>query len=180
MMESLARAAGEVDAVVAVKSRDLSLAYTFYQIAQLYQEAGRHDDALTWAERGLQAFPVNTDRRLRDWLVEEYHRRGRHDEAMALVWQAFTEQPALAAYQALHEHAVRLGQWETWRERTWAVLREQVAKAKAASRGYQPPIVTWTECTRPSSQRMMRPSGSNSPSRVTARTPWVTPCGFST
>lgn len=136
MMESLALAAGDVDAVVAVKSRDLSHAYAFYLIAQLYQEAGRHDDALAWAERGLQAFPANTDWRLRYWLVDEYHRRGRHDDAMALIWQAFTEYPELAAYQALQAHAARLGQWDIWRERAWALLRAQAARTNAEAHRY--------------------------------------------
>lgn len=132
MMETLARASGDVDAVVAVKSRDLSQAYAFYQIAQLYQDAGRHDDALVWAERGAQAFPERTDARLRQFLIEEYHRRERHDEAMAIIWQAFTESPALPAYQQLADHASRIGQWPQWRKRAWTLLRERVASAGTA------------------------------------------------
>jgi len=132
MMESLARASGDVDAVVAVKSRDLSHAYAFYLIAQLYQDAGRHDDALAWAERGVQAFPERTDTRLRQFLIEEYHRRERHDEAMAIVWHAFTESPALPAYQQLADHAARIGQWPQWRERAWTLLRERITSVRTA------------------------------------------------
>lgn len=135
VMESLAHVSGDVDALVAVKSRDLSHAYTFFQIAQLYQNAGRHDDALAWAERGLQAFPERTDSHLREWLVEEYHRRGRRDDAMALVWLAFTEQPALPAYKQLHDHASRIGQWPQWRERAWTLLHQRVAREQK-SRSY--------------------------------------------
>jgi len=134
MMESLAIASGDVDALVAIKSRDLSFPYTFLQIAVIYQEAGRHDEALEWAERGLRAFPERTDARLRQWLVEEYHRRSRHGEAMAILWQAFTEKPTLAPYQALSEYASRIGQWEGWRERAWTKLR--AGAAKMASQRY--------------------------------------------
>jgi len=148
MMESLARASGDVDAVVAVKSRDLSHAYAFYQIAQLYQDAGRHDDALAWAERGRQAFPERTDARLRQFLIEEYHRRDRHDEAMAIVWQAFTESPALPAYQQLEDHAARIAQWPQWRERAWALLREQVASANTARSSPWTPNIGHSELVR--------------------------------
>jgi hypothetical protein len=57
IMETLARRTGDVEAVVAVKKRDLSLPYAYLQIAETYRDAGRHDAALEWAERGMKAFP---------------------------------------------------------------------------------------------------------------------------
>ncbi|MHB0936049.1 MAG: SWIM zinc finger family protein [Armatimonadota bacterium] len=123
MKEALEYASGDLETRVAIISRDLSTPYQFLRIAGLYQAAGRHDEALAWAERGLQAFPARTDEQLRQWLVEEYHRRGRHDDAMALIWQAFTDMPVLATYSKLQEHAERIGQWEAWRERAWTALR---------------------------------------------------------
>ncbi len=82
IMEALARANGDVESLVAIKSRDLSSAYSFLKIAEIYREAGQHDRALEWAERGALAFPDKTDSRLREFLAEEYHRRHRHAEAM--------------------------------------------------------------------------------------------------
>jgi hypothetical protein len=84
IMETLARESSDVEKLVAVMSRDLSSAYDYLQIANVYKEAGRNDPALEWAERGIAAFPEHTDSRLRDFLAEEYFTRGRHDEAMAL------------------------------------------------------------------------------------------------
>jgi len=49
-MESLARAAGDVDELVAIKRRDLSVAYHFLEIAQVCLDVGREDEALDWAE----------------------------------------------------------------------------------------------------------------------------------
>ena len=57
IMETLARQSGDVEALVAVKARDLSNAYTFLQIAEIYREARQADKALDWAERGIKAFP---------------------------------------------------------------------------------------------------------------------------
>jgi uncharacterized Zn finger protein len=151
-METLARLEGDVDALVAVKRRDLTHAYAYLEIAEAYREAGRHEDALAWAEQGMAAFPESTaDRRLRAFLAEDYHRRGRHDEAGGLLWQAFSGSPGLAGYQELQGHADRAGQWPAWRERALARLREQVAAARrsqAAARFGQWGVVDHSELVR--------------------------------
>src|SRR5262249_10603037 len=60
IMETLARQTGDVEAVVAVMKRDLSLAYHYLQIAETYKSAREYDLALEWAERGWKAFPAHT------------------------------------------------------------------------------------------------------------------------
>lgn len=130
IMETLARQMGDVEAVAAVKKRDLSSAYAYLQIAETYKNAGKHDLALEWAERGVNAFPERTDSRLREFLAEEYHRRKRHDEAMALIWAEFTESPGLEQYRNLKAHAERVGQWQPWREKALEYLRKHIAGAK--------------------------------------------------
>lgn len=73
-MELLAERSGDVEVMVAVISRDLSLPYSFLRIAEVYAGAGRDDDALEWAERGLEAFPDRPDSRLVTFLADA--RRG--------------------------------------------------------------------------------------------------------
>ena len=141
IMETLARQAGDIEALVRIKSRDLSHAYGYLQIAEIYKGARQHDLALEWAERGVKAFPERTDSRLRDFLAEEYHRRKRHEEAMALIWAQLTDVPGLELYKKLKSHADRVGQWAGWRERALAFIREHVAKAKTAAR---PGIWAWS------------------------------------
>ena len=53
IMESLAQASGDIEQLVAVMSRDLSSAYGYLKIAEVYREARQHDNALLWAEKGL-------------------------------------------------------------------------------------------------------------------------------
>lgn len=130
IMETLARQSGDVEAWVEIKKRNLSHAYAYLQIAEIYKEARQDDQALAWAERGVNAFPHGTDSRLRDFLAEEYHRRGRHDEAMAQIWAEFTDSPILNRYQTLKGHADRIGQWPACREKALTFLREKIAQAK--------------------------------------------------
>lgn len=92
-MEALAEESGDVEALVTIKKRDLSHAYSYLQIAEVYKKAGDYDKALEWAERGVKAFSQRTDSRLRDFLANEYHRRGRHEEAMSLMWAEFPLTP---------------------------------------------------------------------------------------
>jgi uncharacterized Zn finger protein len=127
MMTTLAALAGDVDELIAVMSRDLSHAYDYVRIAEVCLQDGRHDQALGWAERGAAAFPQRTDPRLRQLLAEEYHRRGRHDEAMALAWAMFTDRPTLEGYWGLKAHADRIGGWPAWRDKALAHLRSQPA-----------------------------------------------------
>jgi len=135
IMEALARQTGDVEAVVAVMKRDLSLAYHYLQIAETYKSAHKYDLALDYAERGVKAFPKRTDSRLREFLAEEYHRRKRHDEAMSLIWAEFAESSSLEEYKKLKDHAQRIGQWAPWREKALDYLRNEIARAKDQCQG---------------------------------------------
>jgi uncharacterized Zn finger protein len=82
----------------------------------------------------VKAFPEHTDSRLREFLAEEYHRRNRPDETMALVWAEFADSPALEEHRTLKSHADRIGAWPSWREKAFAHLRALVAAEKAKAR----------------------------------------------
>jgi uncharacterized Zn finger protein len=135
IMESLAEVSGDVEALVEIKKKDLSYAYHYLQIAELYKKSGNHDKALEWAEAGIKAFPDRTDSRLRDFLADEYHRRKRHDEAMKLIWADFSDHSSLANFEKLKAHAGRTHQWPVWRGKALAFIREDVNRAKQSRRG---------------------------------------------
>jgi uncharacterized Zn finger protein len=130
IMETLAQQSGDVEALVAVKARDLSSAYTFLQIAEIYRDGKQHDKALDWAERGFKAFPDRTDSRLCEFLADEYHCRKRHDEAMQLIWKIFTERTSLESYQTLNKHADRIRQWPAWRGKALEFIRVEIEDEK--------------------------------------------------
>lgn len=133
IMQTFARQASDVEALVQIMQRNLSHAYDYLQIAEAYRAAGRHDAALDWAERGWKNFAPAHDWRLGEFIADEYHRRGRHDEALSLMWEQFTQSPDLEHYRKLHTHAHTAGHshWPHWRARALAHLR-------AAAAGRQP------------------------------------------
>jgi uncharacterized Zn finger protein len=131
IMETLARLSGDVEALVAVMSRDLASAYSFLQIAEVYQNARKRGKALEWAEKGLRAFPERTDPRLREFVANEYHRRKRDEEAVGLIWANFLDRPSLETYKELAQHASTAGSWKTWRDQALAEIRKRTVESKS-------------------------------------------------
>lgn len=123
VMAELARESGDLEALVAVLRRDLSMPYCFQGIAEVYREAGREDEAIAWAQRGLSEFPQHPDRRLRDVLAQLYRSRGEHDKALEQAWARFEERPAVEQYRSLKEYAEAARQWPAQRERALAHIR---------------------------------------------------------
>ena len=126
IIEQLAAQTGDVEALVAVKSKNLATAYGYLEIAELYKKAKKDAKALEWAEKGVRAFPEGTDSRLREFLASEYHERKRHQEAMELIWAEFGENAGFEEYRLLKSHAKLAGgsePWDAWREKALRFLR---------------------------------------------------------
>lgn len=147
IMETLAKVTGSVDELVAIKSRDLTYAYHYVEIVELLAHAGRTDEALAWAERGIVAFPNGTDVRLREVAARELRRVGRDDQAMALVWAEFEDRPTSKSYELLHRHATAAGAWNEWRTLALDLMHQSEARARSARSALTPSSrkgsVTW-------------------------------------
>jgi uncharacterized Zn finger protein len=135
IMETLATIAGDTDELIAIKKRDLSLPYHHLQLAELYEQQGKHHLAIEWAERGMRAFPERTDHRLSDFLADAYHRAKRFTDEMSVAWRAFQESPRFENYRDLERRAVRLHQRHEWRERALALMRGGGVRGPATALG---------------------------------------------
>ncbi|MGW0883691.1 SWIM zinc finger family protein [Streptomyces sp. NPDC002671] len=126
LMERLVRAEGDVDALVALYAKDLiPSGATHLRIAEELDAAGREDEALAWAERGLRdtVSEAHVDGRLADYVCARYVRAGRTADAVAVRRDRFRAERSLAAYQQLRSVARDAGCWETEREAALAALR---------------------------------------------------------
>jgi uncharacterized Zn finger protein len=140
VMENLAEASGDLDALVAVLRRDLSSPYCFLRIAEAYHRADRSDEAIAWAERGLEAFVgERADSRIQEFLAELYAERGRHADALEMTWERFADHPRLESYRELKPYAERLEEWPRRRERALGLLRKRAREAReeAQRRGHR-------------------------------------------
>ena len=140
VMEALARQEGDVEALVGVISRDLSGPHQYLRIAQMYTEAGQNEKALEWAEEAMWVFPDNRHSGLREFVAEQYHHSGRHEEATRLIWPHLAKSPRLASYKELKRHAERAGRWGHWRKKALEHLRKDVVKRKEESKRSYPSL----------------------------------------
>ena len=137
VMEDLA--GDDVDELAAVMRRDLSLPHDFLRIAEVYRQADRDEEAIEWAERGLEAFPdERADSRLQTFLAELYAARGRHAEALEIAWDRFADHPGLDSYRELKPYAERVAEWPRRRDRALGLLRKRAkaVREEARRRGY--------------------------------------------
>lgn len=132
IMESLAKADGDIDGLIAIKKRDLSSPRRFLDIARILKDAKRYDEALAWAEKGLLSFKERPDNDLRDFLAGEYHRRKRHDEAYGLYRIQFCEHPVLECYKKYIGYAKEVKREEIARGDALAWLRQEIEREKKA------------------------------------------------
>jgi uncharacterized Zn finger protein len=140
IMERVAEVTGGLDDLLEVMQRDLASAYAFLRIAQACRDHARDDLALSWARRGLEAFPG--DPRLRELVAEIHADGGRHDDALDTERALFADRPSLGRYQQLKQRAETAGRWPAEREPALAVVRDTIARARdaAARRGIRSPL----------------------------------------
>jgi hypothetical protein len=89
LMESLLKAEGDIDALVAFYSAHLDdRGLQHLTIARVLDEADRQDDALDWAERGVGA-TARPDSRLIDYVAPRYTAAGRQGDVLELRRSVF-------------------------------------------------------------------------------------------
>lgn len=134
-MEALAELDGDVDALIRIRSKNLSNPYRFLQVAELCVRYGRQDEGLAWAERGIKESGKNIDQRLLDFCVDAYLRRSEFDQADAFAWRRFEKHPTAEAFCSLMSVATATGRRDETRERAlthlWVLVREEESVAKS-------------------------------------------------
>jgi uncharacterized Zn finger protein len=130
LMETIARADGDVDAVVAIYAADLTNSgWTHLLIARELDAAGRDREALDWAERGLRE-AEQPDYRLVDYLADRYAAVGRKEDVLRLRRDRFRTERTLANYQLLRQAAAECGEWAAERESALAMLRDDARRLR--------------------------------------------------
>jgi uncharacterized Zn finger protein len=137
-MESLARAAGDFEELIDVMTRDLSSPWKFVRVAEACRDAGRLDDAVAWARRGLRAFDQGRDPRLATLLAELHKTQGDDTAAAQAAYMAFAADPRVESWRALRRLAQAAGTWDGARAQAIEHL-EHVAgrrRERAATAGF--------------------------------------------
>lgn len=91
------KAAGDIDAVIAVLREDLSNPRAHDRLLCFLEQHGRHREAAEQAERAYQLYP--DDWQLQDGVLRHYERDGMPREALAVRRRQFEHKPSVASYQ---------------------------------------------------------------------------------
>lgn len=135
-MEALTVASESIDELARVKSKNLFSPSCFLEIATLYRERGRHAEALSWAEKGLQAFVPGKTQGLVSFAVAACLALGNEDRAEELAWLAFQEAPYFG-YPELMRVGAKLGRRAELGVKATSLLRELMAAEEGGGRGRQ-------------------------------------------
>lgn len=142
LMERLVKAGGDVDALVALYAQDLDPSgATHLRIAEELESAGRADEGLAWAERGLRdcAAETHIDGRLVDHVCARYAKAGRHADVVGVRRDRFRVERSLAAYRQLRSAAQADECWEAERAAALAALREDARRERGGR--YHGPVL---------------------------------------
>jgi uncharacterized Zn finger protein len=143
-MEELVASSGDVDALVAVKARNLSSPHAFLELAGILKHHGLYDEALAWAEKGIAAFGSERLDDLMQFSIDEYLRRGDADRVESLAWARFVRQPGSDAHFELVRVAKRIGRADELATRAvehlWQMVRAEEAPNAKPLPSWQPPV----------------------------------------
>jgi uncharacterized Zn finger protein len=142
LRESIARTEGDVDTIVAIYAAELDdHGRNHLRIASELDEAGRDDEALRWAERGLRE-AAHPDQQLADYVARRYAAAGRQSDVLDLRRDRFLAERTLTSYQALREAATASGVWPAEREKALALLSEdQRARSRQPAWAWTGPVL---------------------------------------
>jgi uncharacterized Zn finger protein len=128
ILDFFAEQDGDTDARIALRAKDLSSSWRYFQLAEFCVSQGREEEALKRAEEGLWLFEdERTDERLLFLAVELLSKAGRKADAEAHLWRAFEKLPSLELYKRL----AKLG-GKAAHERAVKSLEDRIAKAQGS------------------------------------------------
>lgn len=139
-----ALAAGDPDALVEAHRHERIHPTAMLEIAESYEAAGRDDEAVVWARKGLSGLGHGSWQAdgLRDFLARKLRERGQAGAAVDLYWNAFTAQPSLEACRGLTPQDQRAADKRPdWIERCVRHLRNRLGTGAPAESSLPPDVM---------------------------------------
>jgi tetratricopeptide (TPR) repeat protein len=104
MLDGFAEGDGDVEARIALRTKDLSSPWKYLELAEFCCAQGRNEEALRHAEEGLWVFEdQEPDERLVLFAAELLAKAGRKSDAEARLWRGFEKEPSLELYTRLRK-----------------------------------------------------------------------------
>jgi len=111
-VERLAVLDGDVDAIVALLGEDLTSPHQYTRVAEAMLELGRDDNALRWADRGIEATTGWQVKHLYDIAVGVHEANGDLAAVLAVRLDHHQNMPSTSTYALLRDAARAVGSWD--------------------------------------------------------------------
>ncbi|MEJ8650601.1 SWIM zinc finger family protein [Streptomyces sp. MS1.AVA.3] len=144
VLESVLKADGRVDELVTALSTDLEPnGSTHLAIALELDRAGRRDEAVMWAERGLSETETAPprDRRLIEFLAHHYEDSGRLTDLVRVRRDDFRHHGTLATYRSLRTACRAADCWPAERPRALDLLHATALEEHTGQRPHIAPVL---------------------------------------
>ena len=112
-IERLAVLDGDVDAIVALLGQDLSSPHQYTRVAEAMLELGLEDDALRWAERGIEATGGWQVKHLYDIAAGVHEAKGDSAAVLGVRLDHHQDMPSTSTYGVLRDAAGAVGSWDS-------------------------------------------------------------------
>jgi len=104
ILDFFAEREGDVEARIALRSKDLTSPWSYLELAEFCLAQGRAKEALRWAEEGVWLFEDDRqDQRLVLLVAKLLSEAGRKTDAEVHLWRAFEKVPSLEMYEQLRK-----------------------------------------------------------------------------
>ena len=159
LLDRLCRHDGDDAPMLRFLEKGLDSAYQYLKLAERHAVAGRHAQALEWAERGLKAYPDKQDDRLVDFCIALNRKLGQAERADALAWEQYIRRPSFESWQRLIEHSPK-AERKAAAQRGIAHLEEVMQREESAPKKPALTFLPSTVCVVPAMSPPIKPGTS--------------------
>ena len=138
MAESVFRARGDKDGLIAFKARQAVDAHDCAEVAKLCAGVGRADEVIPWLERALAVAQHHEGGWVLEQMVDAHADRGDLAKAEALCWERLERELDDRAWAMTKKLALRLGRWDEWCPRALDTLKAGAFQKPKPTRDHYP------------------------------------------
>ena len=104
---------GDIEAIVALLGQDLTSPHQYTRVAEAMLELERDDDALQWAERGIEATSGWQVKHLYDIAAGVHEANGNLTAVLGVRLDHHQDMPSTSTYGLLRDAASAVGSWDS-------------------------------------------------------------------
>lgn len=120
ILERNATTNDDIEALIAIKAKQLNSSTAYIEIAELALKANRRAEAIQWLEKGMNALRSDNPQNLRTYLLQLLKEDGQTKKVVELMWEEFEFRPSFEKYEQFKNCVYEMigeKHWDKWRKK---------------------------------------------------------------